>query len=279
MPLKALLDDREVVSIFLSDAEWSELRDVQRSQRTRLRMTDGARGIAKVSNRGLRFFAHAPGEGRGITAPESRQHLALKAMIARTCQLAGWRVDVEAHGDGWIADVLANRGDKRIAFEVQWSQQTEVDYAYRTIRYRAAGVDSVWLRRVTPGRYAFLAGPNVFNMPIRASEEAELAVVEVPHVDAATREVDVDEFARAVLDRRVGPIGPHVSAWNETCWKTTCGRKSRVWVVDREFPWPEQRSLARQAQRHIATKGAPLATIAPRTTKTSGRTYDALCGT
>lgn len=277
MPLKALLDDREVVSIFLSDAEWVGLRDVQQSQRTRFRMADGARAIAKVSSRGLRFFAHAPGEGHGVTAPESPQHLALKAAIARTCKLAGWSVDVEAPGDGWIADVLATRGETRIAFEVQWSHQSEIDYAYRTTRYRAAGVESVWLRRVTPGRYAGRAGPNVFNMPIRASDPAELAVVEAPHVDAAAREVDVDEFTRAVLHRRVSPVGPHVSAWNETCWRSTCGRKSRVWVVDGEQPWPEQRSLARQARRYIPTKGAPLATIAPRTTKGSGRTYDALC--
>ena len=60
--------------------------------------------------------------------------------MAKACAAAGWDVDVEAAGDGWIADVLATRNGIKVAFEVQWPHQTESDYDFRTSRYRESGV-------------------------------------------------------------------------------------------------------------------------------------------
>ena len=278
MPLKALWDGREVVSIFLADGEWEQLRASQRRERGRLRMDDGARAIGKVSSRGLRFFAHAPGQGTASTAPESVQHLTLKAEIAKTCAEAGWTVDVEARGDGWVADVLASRAGRRIAFEVQWSHQTDGDYAFRTARYRAAGIDSVWLRRVTPNGWDSRVGNNVFDMPARAVDPATDVDVKVPKVGGGRQTVEVREFVLAVLDGRIRPVGAEVSAWRENCWSGRCGKPLTLWVVEGERPWPTHRALARGARVHVPPQGgAPLAKIEPRTTQASGKTYDAFC--
>lgn len=278
MPLKALWDGHEIVSIFLPNEAWEELRASQRREPGRLQMEDGARGIGKVSKLGLPFFAHAPGQGTTATAPESVQHLTLKAEIARTCAEAGWTVDVEARGEGWVADVLASRGERRIAFEVQWSHQTDGDYSYRTDRYRAAGIDSVWLRRVAPNNWGTRTGPNVFDVPARATTAASEVEVEVPWAGGGHQLVAVREFANAVLDRRIRPIGAEVSVWRENCWSNRCGKPLTLWVVEGEHAWPTHRTLARAARGHIRPQsGATLAKIESRTTQGSGKTYDAFC--
>lgn len=48
-------------------------------------------------------------------------------------------------GNSWVADVLAVKGERRIAFEVQVSPQQFMFYRIRQQRYRGAGVKCVWL--------------------------------------------------------------------------------------------------------------------------------------
>ncbi|PSF31748.1 hypothetical protein C7H19_22245 [Aphanothece hegewaldii CCALA 016] len=53
-------------------------------------------------------------------------------------------------GQGWRADVLAIKGDLKIAFEIQWSRQSIEETQLRQERYRQSGVECVWLFRTTP---------------------------------------------------------------------------------------------------------------------------------
>jgi hypothetical protein len=113
-----------------------------------------ARMIAKVwKSSGLRFFAHhAETPHTGTTAPESWEHLMLKAATAvAIARIKGWRADVEQWGGQddalYRADVLATspRGD-RVAFEVQHSHLHLADALERTRRMIADGIAYViWL--------------------------------------------------------------------------------------------------------------------------------------
>jgi len=49
------------------------------------------------------------------------EHLPAKSHVALGCQDAGYLVDTEVAGDGWRADVLAEKNENRGAFEIQWS--------------------------------------------------------------------------------------------------------------------------------------------------------------
>lgn len=80
---------------------------------------------------------------------ESEQHLAMKrALQDRINATDGWRAEVEhAHpGREWIADVMAiHASGRRLAFEVQLSEQSEDEYIRRSQRYADDDVEVVWV--------------------------------------------------------------------------------------------------------------------------------------
>ena len=142
MPLSALADGREVVATWLDDCAWNELDPA-----TLTAKCCGEQMHRRTSSRGLRHFVHHR-RGECESAPESWQHLAVKAAVADAVRETGWEPSVEAIGDGWVADVLAtSAGQTPFAFEVQWTRQTPRDHLKRTRRYLGSGVQPVWLRR------------------------------------------------------------------------------------------------------------------------------------
>jgi len=149
MPLKALLDGRPLLAPLLGDRDWAELY----FQRQRLVLPccpDRAvqmRGGAGTTR--IQHFSHAPAPTCQFRA-ETMAHLRAKVEIARACADAGWAVDIEHAEADWRADVLADRGGQRVAFEVQWSRQTLAETEVRQARYRAAGVRGCWFFRYPP---------------------------------------------------------------------------------------------------------------------------------
>lgn len=148
MPLTARHDDgRRIDST--DDDQWAE---VHRS---------GYRGLFCPECRGvmhardgfgqrIRCFAHNPGssESCSLRQSESPEHLRVKSLIAQSVRsLTGWTADIEHPGDGWRADVLAISpgGDRRIAFEPQFSYIHADTARTRTARHGASGVETVWL--------------------------------------------------------------------------------------------------------------------------------------
>jgi len=95
---------------------------------------------AKVSSRGLRFFAHDVEDKRCRLTGETLQHRLLKSALAGAVRLCGWHAILEARdADGrWIADVLATSpdGSRRIAWEAQLARQNDDDTLKRTDKYR-----------------------------------------------------------------------------------------------------------------------------------------------
>ncbi len=149
MPLKALLDGQPILAPLLGDTAWAELY----FQRYRLVLPccpDRAvqmRGGAGTTR--IQHFSHAPAPTCQFRA-ETMAHLRAKVEIARACAEAGWAVDIEHTERDWRADVLAERGGQRVAFEVQWSRQTLAETEARQARYRAAAVRGCWFFRYPP---------------------------------------------------------------------------------------------------------------------------------
>lgn len=150
MPLKAVCGDTTFIAPLLSDEQWQRLRSDVKAKRLMLRMPCcQAAAFPRESKLGTRHFYHKPGvecDAKG----ETLEHLLAKAHVAIGARDAGYEVDTEASGDGWRADVLAKKGQARVAFEIQWSAQSLEDTVYRQERYAAAGVRCAWLFRKLP---------------------------------------------------------------------------------------------------------------------------------
>jgi hypothetical protein len=152
MPLRCIDPERGSLQAFdLHDQEWSALL-VANKQRRHLRLPCcDAAVVMKTSRLGNRFFAHLS-KGVCSTAPESEQHRRLKNLCVEAARRAGWQCETEVRGwspsgEEWIADVLATRGEARIAIEVQLAAQTLEETVGRQERYRESGVRGLWLFR------------------------------------------------------------------------------------------------------------------------------------
>jgi len=152
MPLRCIGPDGQSIQSFdLPEAEWSGLgQENRRSRQLRMPCCD-ASVVMKVSTRGLKFFAHKS-RGPCQSAPETEAHLALKTLAAQAARRAGWTCSTEASGSSptgetWTADVLAHKGEAKVAIEIQWSPQTNEESLYRQERYRQSGVRCLWLLR------------------------------------------------------------------------------------------------------------------------------------
>lgn len=224
MPLRALEGEKDVNAWEHGDDAWADLKATYRTRELRMACCDHG-AVPKTSKLGTHFFAHSR-RGECTSAPETQEHLLAKSLIARAAQHAGWEVTTELRGttpagEAWIADVHAQKGNARVAFEVQWSAQTLEETVARQARYAASGVRALWLLRrgeddVLYGDYDRQATP-MFTLRF-AEERFTVGPFDVP----------VEEFVQGALSGRLvcwpKPGKAHVSlvTARETCW--SCGR-------------------------------------------------------
>ena len=152
MPLKCLRGDEAIYAFDVeSDEAWKGLRK-RNAEAKDLRMRCcGASVVLRTSKLGTRHFAHARRDPCS-TAPETAEHLLAKMAVVDGIRGTGWKALPEQEGrtpdgEGWKADVLAEKGKARVAFEIQWSRQDEAETERRQRRYADAGVRGLWLFR------------------------------------------------------------------------------------------------------------------------------------
>lgn len=151
MPLTALdVSGATFDATACSDADWTSVY-MCRPRAHLLCRGCGKMMHAKVSSKGLRFFAHDVLSEGCFSAGETPQHLALKVLIANLIRAAGGQAVLEAtpaptDQGGWRADVLGiGTEGRRVAFEVQLEAMKLEEGQERTARYRADGIDTVWV--------------------------------------------------------------------------------------------------------------------------------------
>lgn len=193
MPMTAMLEGAPISAYDVSAEAWAALRENYRQKS--LTMTCGEHAVPKHSSRGLRFFAHHPGAGCQLheTGPETAEHHAAKTVLAEAGEATGWNAHIEyvSENRDWIADVLLVRGEKRIAVEVQWSPQSDHEFARRTRRYQEAGVECRWFlgpsnwTREVPNSYLIGGAADALD----ATVPGKFAVSDdvIPLADAARR--------------------------------------------------------------------------------------------
>lgn len=199
MPLKALKDGIEIQSWDMSPDEWINLKASAKQHDLRMTCCD-RKAILRTSKLGTQHFAHAR-RGECTSAPETADHILLKSIAAQCAKKAGWTVTTERpgstpSGEEWIADVFCEKGDLKVAIEIQWSQQSEEEFLRRQKRYDESGVRCAWLYRATKNRFYDLRGPLYSeDLPVfYFRKEYGLASYSIPQF-----EVDLEEFLTALM--------------------------------------------------------------------------------
>lgn len=151
MPLRAYIDNEEIISIDQTDEEWNELKKRLKSKESVLTLPCCEQeGFLRKSRNGLKHFVHLKSDKNCDWKPESPEHLRAKIEIIEACKMNGWKAIPEFSETNWVADVLAIQNDKRIAFEVQWSKQTYETTKFRQERYKESDVRGCWFFRTAP---------------------------------------------------------------------------------------------------------------------------------
>lgn len=225
MPFVAYLDDQRFDATAIPHEQWRALN--KHPDYRRLTLLECGSRAKRVTRLGTQYFAHIA-ECEVNHKSETSQHMALKAiLVARINALPGWRAEPEhpAPDRSWIADVMAiHDTGRRVAFEVQLSEQTQEDYAHRSQRYFDAGILPVWL---TP----------------RLLEHMDLRV---PYI-----RIGIDKTAALPEDRRRLLL--------HEAYQTLLRREATVeatvrWVLHPHYTWPhgDPRQQAEEAARREA---------------------------
>jgi hypothetical protein len=150
MPLRAVIEGSEIISCLCGDPEWKALQDDVRLKRKKIILPCCfSEGFLRVSKLGTKHFVHKRKVGCEWKT-ETFQHLKAKAEIVTACKNAGYEVSTEVSGLNWRADVLAQKGNIKVAFEVQWSPQTLQETLERQERYKREGIRGCWFFRKPP---------------------------------------------------------------------------------------------------------------------------------
>lgn len=261
MPLRCLSDNGEIHSFTVSPDAWELLKQNYRGASLRMACC-GMPAIPKTSSLGTFFFSHAR-RGECISAPETKEHLLAKTIIAKAAISAGWKVTTEYKGhtpDGttWIADVMAERGTARVAFEVQWSPQTVEETVLRQNIYNCSNVRGLWLFK--QGNFISSKDVPAFRLVPRnpldgftVKLKKEGSFFDYRDDWCWSQEVDLAEFIKGSLTKRLSwaltagirlPVtfeGVPIQCWK--CKKTTTTLLNITFHLDRIYPGRESISV------------------------------------
>ncbi|MEO9851890.1 MAG: competence protein CoiA family protein [Reichenbachiella sp.] len=239
MPLRAIIDNLEVISVDLSSEEWTELKALKRnSSKTIILPCCNQEGNMRTSKLGLNHFYHRVTDGCNYKA-ESPQHLKSKMEIIKACKKNNWKAIPEFAEKDWIADVLACNDDRRIAFEVQWSKQTTDETQRRQERYKDSNVKGCWFMKTIPKelRYWDRHPKPSQELPIFRIYESDNKVL---MVDLELVQLTLLEFVDSLFNGKVKFCEVHstqprqsmsIKFYEKSCWK--CHKEQHSYNIDR----------------------------------------------
>lgn len=257
MAFSCLMNDKRIYSFTYSLKDWISLKE----EKSAVFKTSccGADAILKTSKLGTQFFAHRrkPELHDCSSGGETAEHIHIKYLVSKKLFDCGWQVEVEkrgvsSKGDAWIADVYAEKGNAKIAIEVQWSRQSFIETKRRQQIYADSGVRGAWLLRsgsikdrdaiVGDYRYSTKSIPVFSVYKNKKSKDNEFLVFNVSSVKAHTSNhldlltenpLPLDEFVENLISGNIkftAKFSPYstisILTMDQPCWK--CKRTTRV---------------------------------------------------
>ncbi len=200
MPLRAIIDNKEVISSFLTEEEWEELKNrIKKNSLDVIIYQTKKKGYLRKSKKGVKHFVHKKGELPESWEPESAQHLFVKNEVLLGCKDAGWQGIPEYRGKDWVADVLAVKGKYKVAFEVQWSYQTYDKTIERQNKYQRDKIRGCWLFKEAPKKYGVVES-DLKELPLFNIFEDKNKKIKVHFYG---KSLSVREFVKILLEGKI----------------------------------------------------------------------------
>ena len=152
MGFDCILVDKHLFSFTFNDSEWLKLKRDYLDLGLYMPCC-GHHAIPKTSILGTKYFAHRVKAKCSSLNGESREHQFLKYLACKTLHEMGWQVEVEKRGlslldELWIADIYAEKENKRFVVEIQWSGQTIEETKIRSEKYKNSGIKVLWFMKM-----------------------------------------------------------------------------------------------------------------------------------
>jgi hypothetical protein len=145
MPIRARINGTDVHSVDYSTEDWEILKNrLAKKKDTAVLPCCGSECYLRTSKNKFKHFVHSTKSASCAAKAETADHIQAKAEILKACHKMGWDAICEFSEGEWRADVLATKGLKRIAFEVQLSYQSKEELTLRQERYMASNVRGCW---------------------------------------------------------------------------------------------------------------------------------------
>jgi competence CoiA-like predicted nuclease len=239
MPLRAIINNEEIISINCDDEKWDTLQKKSRKSEIQIKLPCcNNTGFLRKSSLGLKHFAHKSAQNNCDWKAESLEHLKIKQEIIEGCKDTDWTAIPEFSENDWRADVLAFRGIRRIAFEVQWSPQTYQETVRRQERYKKSEVRGCWYFKKIPTAKNNLQGNLRTNKELPAFQLTKNKYNELV-VLFNNKEINISTFTHKLVSGKIKHRSHYSilkdSLINVKFFKTTCSKCKKdqdVWTVD-----------------------------------------------
>jgi hypothetical protein len=242
MPLRAYINNEEIISIDQTDEQWSELKKRLKTRNFVLTLPCCKQeGFLRKSNKGLKHFVHSKYDNVCDWKSESPEHLRAKIEIIEACRENRWEAIPEFSGTKWKADVLAIQGEKKIAFVVQWSKQTFEEILSRQDRYKESNVRVCWFFRAAPKELRNYGGGLLANKEIPAfkifKDEDSNIIAQLKQIQLPLKSL-VDNLLKRKLKfcehiRLKTEQDVTIAFFEVSCWK--CGETQHCYTVGRDL--------------------------------------------
>jgi len=308
MPIRAIVNNEQVVAPDLTDEEWGQLKvDLKKKVKSLVMHCCGVPGHPRISKLGNKHFAHNR-RGDCDWPTESKEHILAKTEIYIACQQAGIEAIPEFVGPDWIADVYIPRENRNIAIEIQWSTQSLEKTLERQERYEKDNVRGIWFFQKVPKDYVSTveapAGIRLNNEQLIRLQshndlkklplfQLELTEEQEFVVNLYGRKIPLKEFVPALINRKmkicrvarsVPKVPIEIVFSPMECWR--CGNVQHCYFVEVDYHstcglrWgggsafdPAVINLVRSYQQTDEGKALKIGEIKERNSKTQKRSY------
>lgn len=256
MAFTCIKNDEQIYSFVYSLKDWITLKEDKASSFNMA--CCGNHAILKTSKLGTQFFAHKvkPKSSDCSTGGETTEHIHIKYLVSKRLFECGWSVNVEKRGETpsgekWIADIYAEKGNAKIAIEVQWSPQTFVETKRRQEKYAQSGVRCAWLLRSSSikardaivGDYAYSTKDMpVFSIYRNKSQDGQTYMVyNVNRLKTDSYDplepitIELESFIKSLVSseirftKKYSPIKRlYLEIINQKCWNKRCSGATKI---------------------------------------------------